>query len=48
MCVRVAAEALERVDLLDALVAIAIDEVKYEEGHKYLTVVCDHITSQVV
>ena len=29
MCVRVANEALGRVDLLDGLVAIAIDEVKY-------------------
>jgi transposase len=29
MCVRVATEALERVDLLEGLVAIAIDEMKY-------------------
>ena len=34
MCVRVAEEALDRVDLLDGLVAIAVDEVKYKKGHK--------------
>ena len=33
MCVRVATEALGRVDLLDGLDAIAIDEVKYKKGH---------------
>ncbi|MBK5224032.1 MAG: transposase family protein [Acidimicrobiia bacterium] len=38
MCARVATEALGRVDLLDGLVAIAIDEVKYKKGHKYLVV----------
>lgn len=48
MCVRVASEALGRVDLLDGLVAVAIDEVKYKKGHKYLTVVCDHLTGAVV
>lgn len=48
MCIRVATEALGRVDLLDGLVAVAIDEVKYKKGHKYLTVVCDHMTGQVV
>lgn len=48
MCVRVASEALGRVDLLDGLVAIAIDEVKYNKGHKYLTVVCDHFTGKVI
>lgn len=48
MCVRVAEEALGRVDLLDGLVAIAIDEVKYKKGHKYLTVVCDHFTGKVI
>ena len=36
MCVRVATEALGRVDLLDGLVAIAIDEVKYKKGQRYL------------
>jgi transposase len=48
MCVRVATEALGRVDLLDGLIAIAIDEVKYKKGQRYLTVVCDHVTGKVV
>ncbi len=48
MCTRLAEEALGRVDLLDELVAIAIDEVKYKKGHRYLTVVCDHVTGRVV
>ena len=48
MCVRVATEALDRVDLLNGLIAIAIDEVKYKKGHRYLTVVCDHVTGRVV
>jgi transposase len=48
MCVRVATEALGRVDLLSGLVAIAIDEVKYKKGQRYLTVVCDHLTGKVV
>jgi transposase len=48
MCVRVAAEALGRVDLLSGLVAIAIDEVKYKKGHRYLPVVCDHLTGKVI
>lgn len=48
MCVRVAREALGCVDLLDGLVAVAIDEVKYKKGHRYLTVVCDHVTGRVV
>jgi transposase len=48
MCERLLAEALSRVDLLDGLVAIAIDEVKYKKGHRYLTVVCDHVTGRVI
>lgn len=48
MCVRVATEALGRIDLLDGLVAVAIDEVKYKRGQRYLTVVCDHLTGRVV
>jgi transposase len=48
MCVRLAEEALGRVDLLGGLVAIAIDEVKYKKGHRYLTVVCDHVTGRVI
>ena len=48
MCVRVATEALGRIDLLCGLVAIAIDEVKYKKGQRYLTVVCDHLTGKVI
>lgn len=48
MCERVVAEALGRTDLLAGLVAIAIDEVKYKKGQRYLTVVCDHFTGKVV
>ncbi|MEX1162281.1 MAG: ISL3 family transposase, partial [Nitriliruptor sp.] len=47
-CVRLATEALGRTDLLDGLVAVAIDEVKYKKGQRYLTVVCDHVTGKVV
>lgn len=47
-CVRVATEALERTDLLEGLVAVAIDEVKYKKGQRYLTVVCDHVSGRVV
>jgi transposase len=47
-CVRVATEALGRVDLLEGLVAVGIDEVKYKKGQRYLTVVCDHLTGRVI
>jgi len=47
-CIRLAEEALDRVDLLDGLVAVAIDEVKYKKGQRYLTVVCDHLTGKVI
>ncbi|HEX6597599.1 MAG TPA: ISL3 family transposase [Acidimicrobiales bacterium] len=47
-CVRVATEALGRTDLLEGLLAIAIDEVKYKKGQRYLTVVCDHLSGKVV
>lgn len=47
-CDRVLAEALDRVDLLDGLVAIAIDEVKAKKGQRYLTIVCDHFTGKVI
>ncbi|HZU72459.1 MAG TPA: transposase family protein [Acidimicrobiales bacterium] len=33
-CVRVAEEALSRIDLLDGLTAVAIDEVKYKKGQR--------------
>ena len=48
MCVRVAEEALGRLDLLDGLVAIASDEVKYKKGQRYLTIVTSHLTGKVV
>jgi len=48
ICWRVAEEMLGRLDLLDGLVAIAIDEVKYKLGQRYLTIVTDHLTGQVV
>lgn len=48
MCTRLAEEALGRVDLLDGVIAVAIDEVKYKKGHRYLTVVCDHLTGRVI
>ncbi|MFV0316562.1 MAG: transposase [Microthrixaceae bacterium] len=43
-------ESLKRLSdgSMDGLVAIAIDEVEYKKGHKYLTVVCDHVTGRVV
>ena len=44
-CVRVATEALGRVDLLECLVAVAIDEVKDKKGQRYLTVVCDRLAA---
>ena len=47
-CIRLAEEALAAEDLLDGLVAVAIDEVKYKKGQRYLTVVCDHITGRVI
>jgi transposase len=37
ICWRVAEEMLGRLDLLDGLVAIAIDEVKYKKGQRYLS-----------
>ena len=48
ICGRVAEEMLGRLDLLDGLVAIAVDEVKYKKGQRYLTIVTDHLTGQVV
>lgn len=42
-CVRLATEALGRTDLLDGLVAVAIDEVKYKRGQRYLLVTWNHM-----
>ena len=45
---RVADEALARVDLFEGLRAIAIDEVKYKKGQRYLTIVSNHATGRVI
>jgi len=46
--VRVADEALGRVDLLDGVIAMAINEVKCKNAQRYLTVVCNHVTGRVI
>lgn len=48
ICERVLTEAMGRVDLLEGLIAIAIDEVKAKKGQRYLTVVSDHFGGPVV
>jgi len=45
---RVAGEARRRVDLLDGLRRIGIDEISHRKGHRYLTVVVDHHTGRLV
>jgi transposase len=45
---RVVAEAAGRVDRLDGLRRIGIDEVAYRKGQRYLTVVVDHDTGRLV
>ena len=45
---RVVARAAGRVDLLDGLTSIAIDEVAYRKGQRYLTVVVDNDTGRLV
>jgi transposase len=45
---RVVGEARERVDLLEGLVRIGIDEVSYKKGHRYLMVVVDHDRDRLV
>jgi hypothetical protein len=46
ICERVLAEAMGRVDLLERLIAIAIDEVKSKKAQRYLTVVSEHFRSR--
>ena len=41
-------EARRRVDLLEGLRRIGIDEVSFRKGHKYLTVVVDHVSGRLV
>ncbi len=48
MCTRLLAEAMDRVDLLEGLIAVAIDEVKSKKGQRYLTVVSDPFSGRVV
>jgi transposase len=42
------AEVAERVDFLDDLTRIGIDEISYKKGHRYLVVVVDHDTGRLV
>jgi transposase len=45
---RVNADIDARVDRLDGLQRIGIDEISYKRGHRYLTVVVDHDTGRLV
>ncbi|MDQ6797729.1 MAG: ISL3 family transposase [Actinomycetota bacterium] len=45
---RVVADAHGRLDPLDGLVRIGIDEVAYKKGHRYLIVVVDHDTGRLI
>ena len=45
---RVADEARRRVDLLDGLKRIGIDEISHRKGQRYLTVVVDHHSGRLV
>jgi transposase len=45
---RVCDEARRRVDLLDGLKRIGIDEIAHRKGQRYLTVVVDHHTGRLV
>ena len=45
---RVVADLAGRVDLLDGLERIGIDEIAHRKGHRYLTVVVDQVTGRIV
>ena len=45
---RVVTEVKQRVDPLEGLVRIGIDEVAYRKGHRYLTVVVNHDSGKLV
>lgn len=45
---RVNADIDARVDRLEGLVRIGVDEISYKRGHRYLTVVVDHDTGRLV
>jgi len=45
---QVGADIDAKVDRLDGLVRIGIDEISYKRGYRYLTVVVDHDTGRLV
>ena len=45
---RVGADIDAKVDRLEGLVRIGIDEISYKRGYRYLTVVVDHDTGRLV
>lgn len=45
---RVVADGRDTNDLLAGLVRIGIDEIAYRKGHRYLTVIVDHMTGRLV
>jgi transposase len=48
VCARVAAEQATKIDLLEGLGRIGIDELSYKKGQRYLTVVVDHDRGRLV
>jgi hypothetical protein len=45
---RVSADAQAKVDRFAGLRRIGIDEISYKRGHRYLTVVVDHVSGRIV
>jgi transposase len=45
---RVGADIEARVDRLEGLVRIGVDEISYKRGHRYLTIVVDHGSGRLV
>jgi len=45
---RVADEGRAKIDLLDGLRRVGIDEISHRKGQRYLTVVVDHDTGRLV
>jgi len=45
---RVVTERAGKVDQLEGLRRVGIDELSYRKGHRYLTVVVDHDTGRMV
>jgi transposase len=48
ICARVAAEQATKVDMLEGLRRIGIDEISHKKGQRYLTVVVDHDRGRLV